>query len=469
MPVNSFEEYPMNWKPDKERLKHPYYLSLAEQLEHDIKKGKLQENCKLPPQRELADYLDINLSTITRAYKLCQKRGLIYAAVGKGTFVSPHIGVQTTVVNYKDETAIEMGMVFPFDEDNCIVREVASELLAKPSAEQYFDYSFPLGSPFQKNMMKKWLEEFGCSVDTDHILITAGGQNALSIVLASLFSAGDKIAADPYTYANFIGLANMLNIELIPIKSDELGINPGELEKVCRLINIKGIYLMPAWSNPTNQCMDAKRRSELAKVIMEQDMIVLEDDSYAILSDERIPPLATLVPDRTIYLNGFSKPISAGLRVAALAFPEKFKVLLERGLFNLNLKTPSLNIEIAAELIRSGVYREILQKKRERAVCRNQHYQEIMGAFPHIIHPRSFFQWFPIPRNCTGRAFEAMMAVQGVRVYGSERFALGDTENNHFIRIATSSPPDENTLRQGLQIIKAGYLELSQKDTMLIV
>ncbi|WML34499.1 hypothetical protein [Clostridium sp. OS1-26] len=62
-----------------------------------------------------------------------------------------------------------------------------------------------------------------------------------------------------------------------------------------------------------------------------------------------------------------------------------------------------------------------------------------------------------------------MMAAQGVSVYGSERFALGDTENNHFIRIATSSPQDVNKLREGLQIIKEGCLELSQKDTMFIV
>jgi DNA-binding transcriptional MocR family regulator len=92
-----------------------------------------------------------------------------------------------------------------------------------------------------------------------------------------------------------------------------------------------------------------------------------------------------------------------------------------------------------------------------------------MGAFPHIIHPRSFYQWFPIPKNCTGRAFEALMTVQGVNVYGSERFSLDDTENNHFIRIAISSSQDVNELCKGLQIIKAGRLEFNPKDTMLIV
>ena len=66
MPVNSFENYPMNWKPDKELLKFPVYISLAELLEQDIMSGRLPANTQLPPQRELADFLDVNLSTISR-------------------------------------------------------------------------------------------------------------------------------------------------------------------------------------------------------------------------------------------------------------------------------------------------------------------------------------------------------------------------------------------------------------------
>ena len=72
MPVNSFENYPMSWKPDKTKLERPYYLSIATMLEQDIINGSLPANTKLPPQRELADFLDLNLSTITRAYKICE-------------------------------------------------------------------------------------------------------------------------------------------------------------------------------------------------------------------------------------------------------------------------------------------------------------------------------------------------------------------------------------------------------------
>ena len=39
MPVNSFEYYPMTWKPDKKLLQAPLYLSLATRLETDIAGG----------------------------------------------------------------------------------------------------------------------------------------------------------------------------------------------------------------------------------------------------------------------------------------------------------------------------------------------------------------------------------------------------------------------------------------------
>lgn len=87
MPVNSFENYPMSWKPVISDRKGAIYTQLAEQLVKDIRNGLLKPGDKLPPQRELADYLDLHLSTVTRAYKLCEERGLICAKVGQGTFV----------------------------------------------------------------------------------------------------------------------------------------------------------------------------------------------------------------------------------------------------------------------------------------------------------------------------------------------------------------------------------------------
>jgi len=61
----------MSWKPNKDELDYPLQISLANYLEKDIINGNLCENIKLPPQRELADFLDLSLSTVTKAYKIC--------------------------------------------------------------------------------------------------------------------------------------------------------------------------------------------------------------------------------------------------------------------------------------------------------------------------------------------------------------------------------------------------------------
>lgn len=64
MPINSYENYALSWRPVKERLTRPYYQSLVQQLEADILSGALQKNVKLPSQRELADYFHDDWSSL---------------------------------------------------------------------------------------------------------------------------------------------------------------------------------------------------------------------------------------------------------------------------------------------------------------------------------------------------------------------------------------------------------------------
>ena len=89
MPVNSFNNYHLTWKPRLPKTNAPIYLILASLLESDILAGNLPRGIRLPPQRELADYLDIDFTTVTRAYNVCKEKNLIYGITGRGTFVSP--------------------------------------------------------------------------------------------------------------------------------------------------------------------------------------------------------------------------------------------------------------------------------------------------------------------------------------------------------------------------------------------
>lgn len=453
MPINSFDDYPMSWKPDRKRLARPYYQSIADAMEHDIINGVLEPNTKLPPQRELADFLDINLSTITRAYKFCELKGLIYATVGKGSYVSSKNRDENVLQDGKTTRFIELGTIQPFYQLNAIVLKAAQKIFEKPYAINLLEYVQPLDSMKYLESARLWFEKFNLNVSTDNIIITSGGQNALLIALISLFQPGDKIAVDSYTYPNFIGLANLLRIQLMPINLDNYGMLPEELERCCKTTNIKGIYLMPSCSNPTNITMPMGRRKQLAAVIKLYNLTLIEDDTYSFLLPGLYIPFATQIPDQTVYICGTSKSICAGLRVAFMAFPDRMSTFLSNGAYYANLKTPTINIEIITELIASGLADQIIEKKIQLAKERNNIYKVYFPDTDHF-NEISLFQWLALPENIDGLKVELAAKKQGVRVLSSQKFAVGVTDKYSYVRLATCSPKNIEELEKGLGRIR---------------
>ena len=119
MAINLFEDYSMTWKPDIINSNKPIYITIADQLENDIKTGILSPGTKLPPQRELANFLDVNLSTISRAFKLCSQKGLICATIGNGTFVSSDVAANNFLLpDFNSSDIIDMGAMFPESESS---------------------------------------------------------------------------------------------------------------------------------------------------------------------------------------------------------------------------------------------------------------------------------------------------------------------------------------------------------------
>lgn len=472
MPVNSFENYIMTWKPNRDHLTTPLYLSIANLLEYDIVNGYLAPNTKLPPQRELADYLDINLSTVTRAFKICELKGLIYATTGKGTFVAPNAGADTSITDCEtEENYIEMGINKPLDQTNLLVAEVTKNILSKGYLEKLLDYSHPLGTPYHKLSALKWLQKYNIDADIKNIAITSGAQNSLTLTLISLFHSGDKIAVDTYTYTNFIQLANMLNIQLIPIEGDIYGMKPDILDIQCKLNNIQGVYLIPSCSNPTSILMNMERRKEIAQIIKKNSLILIEDDIYSFLAPQNYLPITSFVPKQSIYINSTSKSLCPGMRVAFVVYPEKYSSSIIRGIYNINIKTPALNAEIIAEMINTGIADKIVNEKISISKERNQIYKKHFKIENPNENPISFFRWIPLNQKFNADQFEKHALAQGIRIYHSNRFLVGVSEENEFLRVSLSSVTDSSELKKGLCILKNILSESSNKtniDSLII-
>lgn len=460
MPFNSFLDYPLSWKPDRQKLERPIYLSLALQLEKDIASGILLPGTKLPPQRELADFLDINFTTVTRTYKLCELKGLLYAVTGRGTFVSASAAQSITIsTDGLPQKSIDLGFVASFEQCNFMLSETAKKVLEKRQFAQLASYDYPSGMPHHKAAAINWLESLGVKTDPAHMAIVSGTQNGLALTLFALFDPGNRIAVDTYTYANFIDLAKMYHLQLVPVGGDSEGMSAELLEEQCRLNSIQGIFLMPSCCNPTTTIISERRKHKLAEVIQKYHLILIEDEIHAFLTagvvEDYRGPMARLIGDQTVYICGTSKPICSGLRVAYAVFGEPLRERMLRAIFTVNVKTSSLDAEIITELLDNGTAAKIMEEKKRLAIQANRLFDQYFPLVPKNGHPLSFYRWLPIQPISSGREFETSLQEGGVRAYHSDRFLSGGVAEQQYLRIALSSAKTMEELERGFEILKS--------------
>jgi GntR family transcriptional regulator len=70
-----------------ERDARPLYQQLVDEIKTLIARGELAEGTMLPPVRQVASDLGVNLNTVAFAYRRLQKEGLIRVKHGSGAVV----------------------------------------------------------------------------------------------------------------------------------------------------------------------------------------------------------------------------------------------------------------------------------------------------------------------------------------------------------------------------------------------
>ena len=460
MPVNSFANYKMNWKPNREDLSAPVYLSLAALLERDILSGALPRGIRLPPQRELADWLDIDLTTVTRAFNICRDKNLIYGITGRGTFVSPAPGDASPATG-GDGEVVDLGTVRSFRSLSHGIVDAMRNILASGHVERLFGYSDPAGSQHHLAAGRRLLAAHNVETDANGMAVFSGAQNALSVALLSLFAPGDAIATDPYTYSNLIGSARLAHVKLEPVPGDGGGMCADELDRLCRKRRLKGLFIMPEAANPTGLTLSEARRDELAAIASTHNLIVIEDDISPFAPSSARRPFFSRLPDLTLYIAAYTAMLAPALRITYAAFPAKFRERLLKGLFLLNLKAGSLDAEIVAELILSGAAAKIMMAKRDAARRANRLFDRVFPKLALGIDDRRagrfpFFRTIPLPASTkSGPETEELFRMQGVKVMHSCRFAVGKARQHDFLRVSLSSVNSLERLEAGLRILKS--------------
>lgn len=445
------------WKPKLLDQRKPKYLAIADALEADISCGRVAPGEQLPPQRELADSLSVNLSTVSRAYREAETRGLTAGTVGKGTFVSADVSVNLEMIERgrQEYDQIEMSLVLPFQNHEPDLGQRVSDLARNTDCSSFSNYSDPCGLPEHRQIGAQWAARFSLDVSPDQVIVTAGAQHALTSIFAALFKPGSRIAVDQLTYPGLKALANMMHIRLAPVMMDEQGMIPEQLDAVCRSNPIEGIYLMPACQNPTGISMPAGRREQIAALIKKHSLLLLEDDAYYFTADESQPALSTLLPDHSLFLAGFSKILFGGMRTAFVITAEKYREQIIRAVLNTIWMAPTLNAAILCSTIEDGTIDKVIGRKLKEAQARNKILQANLPLQSSSGPSCGFYRWCALPDSWSPVLFEERARRNGVNVFCEEKFSVGSSPAGNHIRIATASPATRQELGRGIALLKA--------------
>lgn len=444
--------------------KDSLYLNLARQIEAMILSGSISAGERLPAQREFAHRLNINLTTVTRAFRVLHDRGLIISRAGRGTTVisqtprDKHAAYSSAPLSNLLDLTINRPATNAFMD---ALPGLFEQLPGDTRLASLQDYHPPEGAPWLREIIAAWL---GASPDlppvqADQVIITSGAQHALDCVLRSLCLPGDCIIADSITYQGIQSLCDMLHLRLVGVPMDAGGMIPERLQQACDTERPKAIVLVPTLHNPTAITLDETRRSQLAQIAYAQGIPIIEDDVYRPLHESPGPSLCSLAPDLNFYIGGFSKCIAPGLRTGFIVAPPDRAVRPAIALRNSNWCSSPLSMWLTAVLIESGKATGIIRRQQEELAARQAMLADILGEFQLSTYKYSTHAWLSLPPGWKTSTFVMAARRSGVAVLGSDLFAVGsDDELPPAVRINVGAPRSRDTLHKALNVLAATLL-----------
>lgn len=437
------------------------YKQIAQQVAEAVQDGVLRPGDRLPTQRDLARIVGVDLTTVTRAYTELRQAGLLDAQGAGGTFIALSAA--------DGETSVDLSMNIPpllgsplfarlIDSGMSHAREqlVPGELMG---------YHVGPGSRVDREAGAAWLAPALGPLPAERIVVCPGTQTAIAAVLLSRSRPGDAIAADPLTYPGFLAAARVLEREVVSVPSDDQGMRPDELERLCRERRPALLYLVPTIHNPTTTTLPLQRRQELLAIASRHGVTVIEDDPYWLLAGDAPPPLATLGTGAPVFhVSTLSKCLAPGLRTAYLVLPadEPAEPLLD-ALRSLTLMPPPAMLSMATYWIRNGQAGDMLAKIRQELGLR----QQLAAALLHgqaRAHPFGLHVWLSLPDALDQYRLIRTAREAGVGVASSEAFTLDDTPPNA-IRISLGGAADHARLKTALSKL-AELLSVHRRPSM---
>ncbi|MBV8579022.1 MAG: PLP-dependent aminotransferase family protein [Candidatus Eremiobacteraeota bacterium] len=447
----------------------PIYRQIYERLREQILAGALPEGTRLPPERSLAERLDVNRSTVVHAYRDLAADGLIEQRVGSGSRVAsldggrpdrssgvpwwvtlppwrvgefPAVLGELAAAEHGDRIAFVQGV--PPAEPSPLADLARSFERAGGDVRFVLTYGDSEGYGPLRALIAGRMRARGCAIDPRDVLMLTGSTQGITLVAQSLAEPGDEIVVEAPTYPGALQIFQIAGLRALPVPVDEDGMRVDHVEAILRTRRPRFIYTMPAIQNPTGVTMNADRRERLVTLAKRHGVPLVEDDPYGELAPPPAAPLLAHDPEYVIYLSSFSKTIAPSLRLGWLVAP---RTIYERLLLR------KQSIDMASSMyIQAGV-RGYLERDYDAHLAALRAELKERRALAHAAIERfwpvgmrvqqggdGYYLWATAPRETRARALLANAERRGASFLFGEAF-YAQSGGDHNFRLALTPVP----------------------------
>ncbi|WP_022663692.1 PLP-dependent aminotransferase family protein [Desulfospira joergensenii] len=409
-------------------MRTPRYEQIAEKIVTLIHSGALKEGDKIPSIRQLSHELSVGVNTVKEAYWRLEDRNYITVVPQSGYYVKNRFNerVEPSEQDLKqlDPKKVTFCRVYSMFRDNAFDKNgislalsgVAPDLWPKKRFGRYLmdaasdndllaaEYLLPPGYTLLRQQIARLGLSAGLTLSPDDIIVTNGCQEAIFLALMALCKPGDTIVLESPTYFNLLQLLQALNLKVIEIPSSpEEGISLDTLKFVIENHPVKVVFSIPNFNNPRGFVMPSWKKKEMAWLLEQSKIPLIEDDIYGDLYFHRRPD-ACKSHDETgnvLYCSSFSKTIAPGLRIGWIAPGKFYESVIEMKML-LNISTASVNQIAVACFLAKGGYERHLRKVKGKLIENVQSMRnEILLHFPdstRVSNPSGgSFLWVELP------------------------------------------------------------------------
>ncbi|MFJ2019930.1 aminotransferase-like domain-containing protein [Streptomyces nodosus] len=322
---------------------------LADRLRAELSRYSPGE--KLPSSRALVERFRVSPVTVSRALARLAAEGLVVTRPGAGAFrAAPRTGARTVGDTDWQEVALSADSSAELVPRSVDASGVLASLASPPAGVIEFNggYLHPSLQP-ERAMgaaltragrrpgvwarppvegsaeLREWFARgIGGAITAADVLITAGGQSALTTALRALAPPGAPVLVESPTYPGMLAIARAAGLRPVPVPVDADGLKPALLADAFRASGARVVVSQPLFQNPTGAVLAPERRPEVLRIARDAGAFVIEDDFVRRLAHEDAgplpPPLAAEDPDGVVvHVSSLTKATSPSFRVGALA------------------------------------------------------------------------------------------------------------------------------------------------------